>query len=85
MDEERSDGREKSQRCTSRGHLGTLAAATVVVSVLGAELGPRVGKTTGAACRTTEPLGMQAGGGTASEPFTNNILTVLPALPLATH
>lgn len=46
---------------TSRRYLGTLAGAAVIVSVLCAELGARVGETACSACGAAKALGMKAG------------------------
>lgn len=46
----------QGQNFTPRGHLGTHAAALVVVLVLRAEHGARVGQAADASCCTTETL-----------------------------
>lgn len=45
---------------TSRGELGTLAGAAVIVSVLGAEWGPGVGEAACSSCCATKVLGINA-------------------------
>lgn len=47
---------------TSRGELGTLAGAAVIVSVLGAEWGASVGEAACSSCCATKVLGVNAVG-----------------------
>ena len=58
---ETQTGTSGGRTCTSGRQLGTLAGALVVVSVLGAELGARVGEAAGPSGCAAEALGVQAG------------------------